>query len=273
MINFLLKIAKVALGRSVIVDIVPPIEFVGWKMATGTRVPWHGGGSNTLAQAFAKCDQELMGYISSRNVILTQFQPKSVDVEVAQLRWRHYIVYWSATISSLLVGGDNRNFVEMGVCDGLTAWYASRARQSQNCGGEFFLYDAWEGMRSELLTASERNSAGSYSYLDIENTKKNLAMCGQDKFVYVKGCIPESFSQSRHPEKIAWMHIDLNSSMPTIASLDFFWGRLLPGGLVLLDDFAWPGYEETQTEVEKWCQSRALEILQFPTGQALITKR
>lgn len=56
MIKFLKKIAKVALGRSVIVDIVPPIEFMGWKMATGTRVPWHGGGSDTIAQAFAKCD-------------------------------------------------------------------------------------------------------------------------------------------------------------------------------------------------------------------------
>lgn len=78
MIKFLKKIAKVALGRSVIVDIVPPFEFVGWKMATGTRVPWHEGGSNTLAQAFAKCEQDLAGYIASRKVILTQFQPKSV---------------------------------------------------------------------------------------------------------------------------------------------------------------------------------------------------
>jgi len=61
--------------------------------------------------------------------------------------------------------------------------------------------------------------------------------------------------------------------MPTIASLDYFWDRLLPGGLVLLDDFAWPGYEETRIEVENWCKVRDLDILQFPTGQALITKR
>jgi hypothetical protein len=39
MIGFLKKIVKVILGRSVIVDIVPPIEFVGWKMATGTLPP------------------------------------------------------------------------------------------------------------------------------------------------------------------------------------------------------------------------------------------
>ncbi len=273
MTNFLKQLAKVVLGRSAIVDIVPPIEFVGWKMATGTRPPWSKGGSNALAIAFSNCDIELAGHIASRKVILTQFRQAFVSIEVAQLRWRHYIVYWSATVASRIAGGEGRNFVEMGVCDGLTAWYASRARQNLNCGGEFFLYDAWEGMRSDLLTASEGKAAGSYSYLDIENTKKNIALCGPDKFVYVKGYIPESFSQSRNPEQISWMHIDLNSSIPTIASLDFFWDRLLPGGVVLLDDFAWPGYEDTRMEVEKWCESRSLDILQFPTGQALITKR
>jgi hypothetical protein len=273
MINNLKKIAKLALGRAVIVDIVPPLEFVGWKMATGTRAPWHEGGSNNLAQAFAQCDQELAEHIAVRQVVLSQFRPKSVAIEVAQLRWRHYLVYWSASVASQIAGGEQRNFVEMGVCDGLTAWFASHARRSSKCGGEFFLYDAWEEMRSDLLTAAEGSSAGSYAYLNIENTQRNLALCGKENFVFNKGYIPESFLYSRNPQSIAWMHIDLNSSIPTIASLDYFWDRLLPGGLVLLDDFAWPGYEDTRVQVEKWCQGRELDILQFPTGQALITKR
>jgi O-methyltransferase len=274
--NNVKKIIKLVLGRASIVDITPPITFVGWKLATGTCPPWEGGGSNLLAIAFAKCDQLLFNHIVSRRVILTQFQQSSVEIEVAQLRWRHYIVYWSATVASRLscegLELDSRNFVEMGVCDGLTAWYASKARQEFECGGEFFLFDAWEGMRPDLLTAAEGGAAGSYSYLDLENTKSNLAFCGRDKFIFVKGYIPESFSRFRNPKKIAWMHIDLNSSIPTIASLNFFWDRLLPGGLILLDDFAWPGYGETKSEVEKWCEARCINIFQFPTGQALITK-
>lgn len=272
MLSFLKQLAKVFLRRSVIVDIAPPIQFVGWKMATGTRPPWSDAANDALAMAFASCDKELATHIASRSVILTQFRESSVSIEVAQLRWRHYIVYWSATVASKISSDESRNFVELGVCDGLTAWYASRARQRLSCGGEFFLYDAWEGMRSDLLTDSEVKSAGSYSYLDIGNTKRNLSLCGNERFVFVKGYIPESFVQLRNPEQIAWMHIDLNASIPTLASLGFFWDRLLPGGLVLLDDFAWPGYEDTRMEVEKWCLSRSLDILQFPTGQALIIK-
>jgi hypothetical protein len=272
MIKFLKKIAKVVLGKSAIVNIAPPIEFIGWRMATGTKTPWTNNGTNIIARAFAKCDTEMADLISSRNVILTQFRDEYVDEEVAQLKWRHYLVYWSAVVATKIHGGNHKNFVEMGVCDGLTAWYASKARQNFQCGGEFFLYDAWEGMRSDLLTLKEQKSTGSYSYLNIENTKKNLSYCGDDKFIFNKGYIPESFSQCRNPEKLAWMHIDLNSSIPTIAALDFFWNRLLPGGLVLFDDFAWPGYEDTRIEVEKWCDHRSIEILQFPTGQALIAK-
>lgn len=272
MINYIKKIIKVFLGRSAIVEIAKPITFVGWRMATGTRVPWHDGGNNNLAKAFAKCDHELLEHIKKDKVILTQFRPKSVITELAQLRWRHYIVFWSASVASRIQGAQ-RNFVEMGVCDGLTAWYASYARQGLNCGGEFFLYDSWGGMRPDLLSDSERRSGGSYSYLNIKNTQKNLALCGRDNFVFNQGYIPESFNKSRNPDSVAWIHIDLNSSIPTIASLHYFWDHLLSGGLVLLDDFAWPGYEDTRIEVEKWCNNLKLDILQFPTGQALITKQ
>lgn len=93
MTDFLKQIAKVLLGRAAIVDIVPPVHFVGWKMATGARPPWDRGGSNALAKAFANRDTELALHIASRKVVLTQFRQSLVGTEVAQLRWRHYIVY------------------------------------------------------------------------------------------------------------------------------------------------------------------------------------
>jgi hypothetical protein len=93
MTNILKQLAKVLLGRSVIVDIVSPIKFVGWKMATGTLPPWSNGGSNSLSIAFAKCDEDLAFNVLSRKVILTQFRQDSVNTEVAQLRWRYYILF------------------------------------------------------------------------------------------------------------------------------------------------------------------------------------
>ncbi len=271
-ISFLKRLAKVILGRAAVVEIVP-LTFAGWKMATGTQVPWHRGGGNQRARSFATCDARMADLVARREVLLTQFRQESVDSEVAALKWRHYFVHWTASEAACLRYTHENNFVELGVCDGLTAWYAAMARQGAACKGQFYLYDAWAAMRGDLLTESERTSAGSYAYLSLENTKKNLSFTGFDGFVFNKGYIPESFAASENPETVAWLHIDLNSALPTLAALDYFWGRLVSGGIVLFDDFAWPGYEDTREKIEAWSDARGVQILHLPTGQAIITKR
>ena len=271
-ISLLKRLAKVILGRASVVEIVP-LTFAGWKMATGTQVPWYGGGGNQRARSFAECDARMADLVARREVLLTQFRQESVDSEVGALKWRHYFVHWTASEAVRLSGSAENNFVELGVCDGLTAWYAAMARQGADCEGRFYLYDAWAAMRSDLLTDSEKTSAGSYAYLSLENTKKNLSLTGFDSFVFNKGYIPESFATSENPETVAWLHIDLNSALPTMAALDYFWERMVPGGIVLFDDFAWPGYEDTREKIEAWSDARGVQILHLPTGQAMITKK
>jgi O-methyltransferase len=271
-ISFLKKLAKVILGRATVVEIAP-LTFSGWKMATGTQVPWYRGGANQRARSFAECDARVADLVARREVLLTQFRQESVDSEVAALKWRHYFVHWTASEAACLKSSHENNFVELGVCDGLTAWYAALARQGAACEGKFYLYDAWAAMRDDLLTESEKTSAGSYAYLSLENTKKNLSLTGFDNFVFNKGYIPESFITSENPETVAWLHIDLNSALPTLAALDYFWGRMVQGGIVLFDDFSWPGYEDAREKIEAWSDAHGVQILHLPTGQATITKK
>lgn len=271
-IKFLKKLAKVFLGRATVVEIMP-LTFVGWKMATGTQTPWSDGGGNQRSRFFAECEHRLSNLIAKREICLSQFKQENVDSEVAALRWRHYFVHWTASESARLLSKEQKNFVELGVCDGLTAWFAAAARLESQCDGQFYLYDAWAGMREDLLTSTEKTSAGSYSYLSLEKTQRNLALSGASDFIFNKGYLPESFSTCQNPETVAWLHIDLNSALPTIAALNFFWDRIIAGGIVLFDDFAWPGYEDTCKQIEAWSDERGIAILHLPTGQAMIIKR
>jgi len=127
-------------------------------------------------------------------------------------------------------------------------------------------------MKEEFLLDSEKTSAGSYSYLSLENTKNNLNHLNVKELIYNKGYIPEIFDRADNPKELAWMHIDLNSSMPTINALENFWASLEVGGLILFDDFAWPGYEDTQAAVEKWARYKKCNIFHLPTGQAILFK-
>ncbi len=270
-LNNMLNILKYLNGKASVTAFTP-VYFEGWKMATGTRTPWMNGGTNALSNRFSVTDCQLKRLVADKKIILTQFKPQNVIAELEGLTWRHYLVYWSAQYAIDNTKCENKIFAEFGVCDGLTVFFAISAAMKSQVQFEAYLYDAWEGMKDELLLDSERSSSGSYSYLNMDNTKKNLNCLGVQHLIFNKGYIPDVFDSARNPERLVWMHIDLNSAIPTISALNKFWDILEVGGLVLLDDFAWPGYEDTQSEVEKWASDKYCNILHLPTGQAIIFK-
>ena len=61
----------------------------------------------------------------------------------------------------------------------------------------------------------------------------------------------------------------MNCSPPEIAAINFFWDKLVPGAMVLLDDYGFVSYEEQKNAFDN---EKGIEILALPTGQGLIIK-
>ena len=184
--------------------------------------------------------------------------------------WRHYFVFWSARYASRAAGGSVTHLVECGVCDGLTAYFAMSAVKDS---GPFraFLYDAWEGMKTERLLDSEQSATDSYSYLSLDNTQQNLAPF-KGETVFVKGFIPESFNTSEKPSTVTWLHVDLNSALPTAAALQVLFDKVSPGGIILFDDYGWGDYRDTKLAVDRFVDGQPGALLPLPTGQAMFFK-
>ncbi|HEV7385676.1 MAG TPA: TylF/MycF/NovP-related O-methyltransferase, partial [Phenylobacterium sp.] len=86
-----------------------------------------------------------------------------------------------------------------------------------------------------------------------------------------QGRVPEALADGC-PEKIAFMHIDLNNSTAEIAALNILYDRISPGGIIILDDFGWAS-AHLQNEIETaWFAERGLRVLTLPTGQGLFRK-
>lgn len=246
------------------------VTFSGWGMTTKTFTPWHSGGDE-LAGDFLRANQKIITKVMQGEFELSQFNKvKDKKLLLNELMWRHYIVFWSARYASKATKCSVKNLVECGVCDGLTVYFAMSALTGRN---EFktFLYDAWEGMKKEYLLESEMGQVGGYDYLNIDNTKHNLAEFQGDA-TFIKGFIPESFKISDNPTELVWLHIDLNSSLPTTAALQFFFEKISPGGVILFDDYAGPGYYDTKLAVDEYFSSKRGVLLPLPTGQALYFK-
>jgi O-methyltransferase len=168
---------------------------------------------------------------------------------VRELRWRHFLVFWSARLA-LRAPVKTHPLVECGVCDGLTIHFALRASPESDA----FLYDSW-------------GSADKYDYLSLEQTQRHLAaFAGRTRFI--QGLIPDSLRLGM-PDSCAWFRIDLNAAEPTRAALEAFYDRMPPRGVVLFDDYGWPDRRETKRAVDQFFAGKRGQLLQFPTGQAL----
>lgn len=89
----------------------------------------------------------------------------------------------------------------------------------------------------------------------------------------VKGLLPQSL-EGNSPEKIAYLHIDLNSSEYEIAVLDALFDRVVPGGVIILDDYEWAGvYREQKIIEDQWFDARGYRVFPLPTGQGIVLKR
>ena len=68
------------------------------------------------------------------------------------------------------------------------------------------------------------------------------------------------------------MHIDMNCAPPEVAALEYLWPRLVPGALVLLDDYGYQRHELQKDAMDGLAARLGVSILSLPTGQGLLVR-
>ncbi len=248
------------------------IGFFGWDMFTPHSPPWEG--DSWMSVNFNKANRDLLDLAKSRKFKLKQLPYNDASYTINNLRWRHYNIFWSVRHAINATSSGHKNFIECGVADGVSTYFAIRAATLESCNqSKFFLYDAWESMSEEGLTAAEKGLGlvGEYSYLDISDTKSNLADY-KDITVFNRGFLPDSLEKSENPTDSVWIHIDLNAAKPTLDALKYFYEGLRPGGVIIFDDYAWNSHADTKKTVDDFFTSTNGSNLSLPTGQAIYFK-
>jgi hypothetical protein len=135
-----------------------------------------------------------------------------------------------------------------------------------------YLYDSWSVMKDEYLDRDEKKLSGSYRYLNLSRTKKNLYIFKKNT-TFNRGYIPESFKNSTNPKIVSWLHIDLNSSFATLESLNFFWDKIESCGVIIFDDYGSSQYTSTKIVIDKFFENKSGHFFNLPTGQGVFFKK
>jgi predicted O-linked N-acetylglucosamine transferase (SPINDLY family) len=177
------------------------------------------------------------------------------------IAWRRYILACAAYHCAQLEG----DFVECGVYRGTGIKTVVDYFGKDNFDKTFWGYDTFDYNPVEHHTF-----AGQEEGLYKEILQR---FDGYDNVRLVQGLLPQSL-ENNSPAKIALLHIDLNSAEFEIKVLDELFDRVVPGGMVVLDDYEWAGeYRKQKMAEDAWFEARKYRVFPLPTGQGLVLKR
>ena len=176
--------------------------------------------------------------------------------------WRRYILACAGYHCVQLEG----DFVECGAYTGVGVKTVVDYLGGKDFPRNFWLYDLFEHEEWMLHHAMAEHGPG------LEDRVRRKFE-GYEQVKIFKGYIPEVF-QGQSPEAIAYLHIDLNEAPAEIAALDALFDKVVPGGIVILDDYEWSGpYRNQKLAEDPWFEARQYRVFPLPTGQGIVIKR
>ena len=93
-----------------------------------------------------------------------------------------------------------------------------------------------------------------------------------DNVIVTQGKVPQVLAEAA-PDQVAFLHIDMNNAEAERGALEVLFGRVVAGGIIVLDDYGWSGYRAQKDSADDFMRLHGLTILELPTGQGLVVKR
>jgi hypothetical protein len=183
--------------------------------------------------------------------------------------WRVYIGVWVAS-QALRLPGD---FVECGVNRGFLSSAIMKYLDWNKRNRRFFLLDTFRGLDDRFISDDEKAAgvcSSSHGYSECyEEAKRNFEEF--HNVVLIRGAVPLTL-QEVDAEQVCYLHVDMNCAPPELAAMEYFWDRLVPGAMVLLDDYGCFSHHFQKRAIDGFAAERAVQVLSLPTGQGLILK-
>lgn len=165
--------------------------------------------------------------------------------------------------SSLVEIGTGRGYVMMAVL-------RSRSFLDSDIHNPVFLCDSYlpYSLNSESKQDIE-NGVNKHYAVNAEQTRK--AFSSFRNVQIVEGNLPDSLNLVDFGS-IGFCHIDLNNPQVEIECLKKLWPKIEPGGIILIDDYAYLGFGSTYKAFNEFAIEKDVTILTTAFGQGIIFK-
>lgn len=214
-------------------------------------------------------------YNPSMEWIANEHDYRKAIAEFDESAWRisdRQFSMLSISLATSHLGGDT---AECGVFRGATSHLICQSRKNapdhlHHC------FDSFEGL-SKPSDADTPTISDAYAWkardlaCPLSEVKKNLAAFS-DRTRFYPGWIPDRFSEVAE-RSFSLVHIDVDLAEPTTASLEFFYPRMKPYGILVCDDYGSTWCPGAKTACDEFVnRTPNVEVIHLTTGQGLIIK-
>ena len=155
-------------------------------------------------------------------------------------------------------------FAEAGVFKGGSARLICEEKGEKN----LHLFDVFAGLQDPPANGGEEVRAHFGSIHGELDEVRELLVPYSNVHLY-PGIFPETIS-GLEALRFSFVHLDLDLARPTHAALEYFLPRMMPGGIMLIDDYC-----ETylKTVVDDWFSGRADTLVELPWSQMMVIRQ
>ena len=182
-----------------------------------------------------------------------------------EIDWRTHTFVWAFKSAQSLPGVS----IELGTGKAWMFTFLLNHEEVSNLG-DVHLIDRFSSMAVDKKSGEViQGTENVYYTSNLDELKSRFS--SEPGVNFIQGELPQTLSEV-DTDKIRFIHVDLNAAQPEVQSLRMLWDRLVPGGIVLLDDFGSPEFMESNKAMRELSLELKFEILGLPTGQGLIIK-
>lgn len=167
-----------------------------------------------------------------------------------------------------LVRDVDGDWAECGVFKGSTAYLLGSRMEAFSRQDTIYLFDSFQGL-SSIQSADAGTFMKAKDYCcDQSSVEKNLSRFKHYEFM--PGWIPSRFGEVSD-KVFSFVHIDVDLYEPVKLSLEFFMPRMVPGGILVMDDYGFDGTPGAYQALNEINLSN-FTFWKLPYGQAALIK-
>ncbi len=157
---------------------------------------------------------------------------------------------------------------EVGVYRGGTAKLFGNMLSRAGIDRMIHLFDTFEGM-PETSAERDLHKRGDFADTSLEGVSKYLS---DGSFSLHKGFFPDTATPIKD-KKFSFVHVDVDIYKSVLDCCEFFYTRLLPGGIMIFDDYGFISCPGAKQAVDEFFSNKAERPIYLSSGQCVVIKQ